>query len=54
MFRRLICWLIGHRFDTVSQITSIQSCWGYRECSCCGVCEPWQHDMPVAYYNNSR
>ena len=43
-FHKIICWLFGHRFGTVSQFGNDRSRWGYRECDRCQHCEPWQHD----------
>jgi hypothetical protein len=44
MFARLLCWMFGHRYSTISRWENERSQWGYRECERCGHCESWQHD----------
>lgn len=43
-FQKLLCFILGHRFHTMTQIWNGRSQFGHVKCTRCGYCEDYQYD----------
>jgi predicted nucleic-acid-binding Zn-ribbon protein len=52
--RKILCFIFGHKFVVITQITTSQSQFGHIRCSRCGYEEQYQYDFVNPLYEEKR